>query len=155
MGFGDVVIPGVVPTTYPTLLDHPAPTIRAYSRESVVAEKLEAMVTLGISNSRMKDFYDLWVLLQRFELNDKTLRQAISATFERRRTPTPSGLPTAFTEEFAGNADKQKQWQAFLNRSGLSGGPQLVEVIAVLRERLSPLLGPGDQLAKKRRGQRD
>ena len=85
VGFGDVVTPEARTETYPTLLDQPAPQLRVYSRESVIAEKLEAMVSLGMANSRMKDFYDAW-LLQQFELDDTVLAAAIRATFERRRT---------------------------------------------------------------------
>ena len=85
IGFGDVVTPAATDVTYPVLLDFPAPVLPAYSRESVVAEKFQAMVMLGIANSRMKDFYDLWVLARQFEFQGPLLCQAIRATFERRR----------------------------------------------------------------------
>ena len=101
IGFGDVVTPAAAEVTYPVLLDFPAPVLPAYSRESVVAEKFQAMVMLGIANSRMKDFYDLWVLARQFEFQGPVLCQAIRATFERgarrfpprRRWPCRPSLP--------------------------------------------------------------
>ena len=140
VGFGDVVTPAATTAEYPTLLDQPAPHLRMYPPETVVAEKLEAMVSLGMANSRMKDFYDAWVLLSQFDLDDTVLASAIRATFERRRTILPKEMPLAFTDEFAADADKQKQWNAFLRRSDLSQSSDLRTVIALLRARLFPLL---------------
>ena len=85
VGFGDVIMPAAEDREYPTLLTFPAPQLRTYSKESVVAEKFEAIVKLGIANSRMKDFYDLWVLAQRFRFESTTLAAAIEATFQTRR----------------------------------------------------------------------
>lgn len=140
VGFGDVVTPEVVTAKYPTLLDHPAPQLRMYTPESVIAEKLEAIVSLGIANSRMKDFHDLWVLLQRFSLDDAAIAKAIRATFERRGTTIPSDVPVGFTSEFAGDPARQKQWTAFLRRSGLEDAPALAAVVDALRKRLVALL---------------
>ncbi len=140
VGFGDVVTPEARSETYPTLLDQPAPELRVYSPESVVAEKLEAMVSLGMANSRMRDFYDTWVLLQQFELDDQVLARAIRATFERRGTVIPSNVPLGLTEEFAGDPDKQRQWSAFLRRSGLARSHELRAVVQTLRDRLWPLI---------------
>jgi nucleotidyltransferase AbiEii toxin of type IV toxin-antitoxin system len=81
--------------TFPTLLDLPAPTILAYARETVVAEKYHALVTLGLANSRMKDFYDLWALARQFTFEGATLAQAIESTFGRRQTPLPTSAPGA------------------------------------------------------------
>ena len=89
IGFGDAIHPGPDEITYPTLLDMPAPTLKAYPRETVVAEKFQAMVMLGIANSRMKDFYDLWTLARQFEFDGQVLSEAIRATFDRRQTPLP------------------------------------------------------------------
>jgi hypothetical protein len=86
VGLGDTIVPGPEELEYPTLLNFHAPRLHAHSKESVVGEKFEAMVKLGIANSRMKDFYDLWVLAQRFEFESATLAAAIQATFETRRT---------------------------------------------------------------------
>lgn len=100
IGFGDVVTPAATEVTYPVLLDFPAPVLPAYSRESVVAEKFQAMVMLGIANSRMKDFYDLWMLARQFKFQGPVLCQAIQATFERRRAPVPADVPVALSAEF-------------------------------------------------------
>lgn len=140
VGFGDVVTPEARTETYPTLLDQAAPRLRVYSPESVIAEKLEAVVSLGMANSRMKDFYDMWVLLQKFDLEDAALAAAIRATFERRHTTIPSSVPLGFTDEFAGDLDKQRQWVGFLHRSGLPRTQELIPVIHTLRNRLLPLL---------------
>jgi len=140
VGFGDVVTPAATTAEYPTLLDQPAPHLRVYPPETVIAEKLEAMVSLGMANSRMKDFYDAWVLLSQFDLKDAVLASAIQATFERRRTSRPTGVPVAFSDEFAADSDKQKQWNAFLRRSDLPQSLDLRTVIALLRARLFPLL---------------
>ena len=140
VGFGDVVTPEAVTLAYPTLLDQPVPMLRVYSLESVIAEKLEAIVSLGMANSRMKDFYDAWVLLQRFELDDAVLAAAIRATFERRRTTIPMVVPFGLTDEFAGDTDKQQQWVGFLRRSGLPVTQELLSVVHMLRDRLLPLL---------------
>ena len=107
IGFGDVVMPAAAEVTYPVLLDFPAPVLPAYSRESVVAEKFHAMVVLGIANSRMKDFYDLWILARQFEFQGPMLCSAIRATFERRRTAIPSeaaaGLVAGLFSRIRGN----------------------------------------------------
>ena len=144
VGFGDAVTPKATLIQFPTLLDHPAPRIRAYPPETVVAEKIQAMVSLGIANSRMKDFYDVWVLLHNFELDRAMLARAIRATFERRQTPMPTAMPVAMSEDFIADPAKQSQWRGFLGRSGLPGDLTLKEVVNTLRERLAPLLGISD-----------
>lgn len=141
VGSGDVVTPAAKPTEFPTLLDHPAPVIRVYPPECVVAEKLEAMVSLGIGNSRMKDFFDVWILLREFELVEALLLDAINATFERRRTNLPTTFPVAWTDEFISNPVKQSQWKGFLARSGLPGDLELAKVVAEIKVRLAPLIG--------------
>jgi predicted nucleotidyltransferase component of viral defense system len=141
VGFGDAVTPAAQIVKYPTLLDMPAPELRAYPPETVVAEKLQAMVQLGIANSRMKDFYDLWVMAREFAFEGETLKGAIAATFSRRKTELPSAAPTALTPAFSGDSIKKKQWSAFLARSGLKDqAGDLEEVVTVLRSfRLRPL----------------
>ncbi len=141
VGFGDSVTPEARLTEFPTLLNHPKPVIRVYPAETVVAEKLEAMVSLGIGNSRMKDFYDVWVLIREFDLHRPVLAEAIRATFERRGTSLPSTLPVAFSDEFITDPTKQNHWKGFLARSGLSGDLKLPEVIATIRDHLAPLIG--------------
>lgn len=107
VGLGDAIVPAPEELEYPTLLEFPAPKLRAYSKESVVAEKFEAMVKLGMANSRMKDFYDLWVLAQRFEFQSVTLAAAIQATFETRRTTLPASSPLALRADFYELPSKQ------------------------------------------------
>jgi hypothetical protein len=100
-----------------------------------VAEKLEAIVLLGEQNSRMKDFYDIHFLATTEEFNEKTLRQAIRATFNRRMTPLPKAIPESFAQDFA--TLKQNQWSAFLNRNNLQSTPSdFSEILAEIRNRL-------------------
>jgi predicted nucleotidyltransferase component of viral defense system len=113
IGFGDATEPGLEELDYPVLLDFPAPRIRAYARETVIAEKLQAMVALGDANSRMKDFYDIWSLSTSATFDGDRLARAIAATFTRRKTPIPDGLPRALTPEFARDPLKRDQWNAF------------------------------------------
>jgi predicted nucleotidyltransferase component of viral defense system len=117
IGYGDAVTPGPERIEFPTLLGGPAPRLLAYSRYSMVAEKLEAMVRLGIANSRMKDFYDMWLLSRLFEFEGRTLCEAVRNTFRRRSTALPVGLPIAFTDEFRESTQKQTQWHAFVRKS--------------------------------------
>ncbi|CAG0931805.1 hypothetical protein RHDC3_01997 [Rhodocyclaceae bacterium] len=135
IGFGDAVTPAAQPVTYPTLLaDVPAPTLRAYPKATVVAEKLHAVTVLGMTNSRMKDFFDLWVLLHDATMDDAELRRAIEATFARRQTAIPSSLPIGLSDTFAQDATKQVQWRAFLKKNKLEQ-LDLGDVVAAIRER--------------------
>ena len=105
-------------TEFPTLLDFPAPILRVYPKYTVVAEKFEAMTSLGITNSRLKDFYDIWILMQTLDFQGSILSQALKATFEQRQTKLPnSKAPLALTSAFAEDYSKQKQWQGFSPRS--------------------------------------
>jgi predicted nucleotidyltransferase component of viral defense system len=140
IGFGDVVIPRAEEIEYPTLLDFPAPRIPAYSRESTIAEKLEAMVALGMPNSRMKDFYDVWKIAKQFDFRGAVLRKAITATFNCRNTNLPDSVPVALGEEFASAPDKVAQWRAFLQRTGLE--PTLADFQQVIRELREFLIPP-------------
>ncbi len=118
IGFGDAMRPGPVETEYPTLLDLPGPHLLTYPRESVVSEKLEAMVKLGIANSRVKDFHDLHSLCTTFEFDGQTLVEAVRATFAQRGTELPvDGTPLAFTPEFYEDKNKLKQWTAFYSKN--------------------------------------
>jgi hypothetical protein len=140
IGFGDAVVPGPDEVRYPVILaEMPAPQLRVYPRYTVVAEKLEALTSLGMLNSRMKDFFDLWVLAKYADFEGPVLCRAIVATFERRRTSIPPGAPTGLTDEFANDARKEKQWQAFLRKNAIDPMP-LAAVIADLREFLLPVL---------------
>jgi predicted nucleotidyltransferase component of viral defense system len=152
IGFGDAVTPPATRVRYPTLLEFPPPELKAYRRETVVAEKFQAMVMLGIANSRMKDFYDLWVLSRRFEFAGAALSRAIRATFRRRKTDLPAHTPTALSAEFYEDAGKRKQWEAFVRKNKLeTGGVTLEQVVGTLKPFLMPLVealvndGPFDQ----------
>jgi len=153
IGFGDVVTPEAQTISYPTLLDFPEPELRAYPPETVVAEKLEALVSLGIRNSRMKDFFDLWVMAKTFAFDGLVLTAAIGATFARRKTEIPAEAPIAFTPEFANNADKQRQWRAFLKRTSLAMAPEplpeLLEFIAGFAMPVLTAVRDGKPFAKK------
>src|SRR5262249_22203815 len=139
IGFGDVVTPAPAEAEYPTILDYPAPRLQVYSRETVIAEKLQAMVVLGIANSRMKDFYDIWVLARRFTFQGELLCRAIQATFDRRRTILPLSAPLALTPAFFEDRTKQEQWRAFLRRSRLEVTEiALADVVGALRDFLLP-----------------
>jgi hypothetical protein len=113
IGFGDSVEPGLDTIEYPVLLDLPAPRLRAYAPETVIAEKFQAMVALGRANSRMKDFYDIWILTKTFDFAPDRLARAIAATFARRQTALPTDRPDALTPHFAEDPLKQRQWAAF------------------------------------------
>jgi predicted nucleotidyltransferase component of viral defense system len=143
IGFGDAVTPEPTQITYPTLLDLPAPRLRAYPPETVVAEKFQAMVILGIANTRMKDFYDLWMLAKECDFDRAQLASAITATFERRKTPLPDGLPIALQQEFWHSKDSE--WSAFLKKSGLGEGIQLKDVIQRLTDFIEPALDESRQ----------
>lgn len=120
VGFGDAVTPEPAEIDYPVLLDSPAPRIRAYPRETVIAEKLQTLVVFGMAISRMKDFYDMWMLSQQFSFDGTSLSAAMTATFERRSTPIIEGVPTALMDEFGADRGKQTQWAAFLKRNVLA-----------------------------------
>jgi len=140
VGFGDAVVPGPEDVCYPIILSGmPEPQIRAYPRYTVVTEKLEALTSLGMLNSRMKDFFDLWVLAKHSDFDGAVLTRAVAATFERRQTAIPQGLPIGLSDEFINDAQKEKQWQAFLRKNALDPMP-LAVVIADLREFLMPVL---------------
>lgn len=132
VAFGDALEPGAEVIDYPCMLDLPAPRLRAYARETVIAEKFQAMVALGRANSRMKDFYDIWLLSQSFPCDDDRLARAIAATFERRKTEIPADLPDALTQTFAEDKQKRRQWNAFLENVALRPGslPQVIEGVA-------------------------
>ena len=139
VGFGDVITPEAIEIEYPALLDAPAPILRAYPPETVVAEKTEAIVSLGIGNSRMKDFYDLWTIAQTFAFEGGNLAEAIRRTFDRRRTPLPEQVPVGLSDGFA--LERETQWRAFLARDRLEVAPaSLAQVIDDLRAFVQPVL---------------
>jgi hypothetical protein len=139
IGFGDAITPGPIDIDYPALLDAPSPRLRAYPPETVVAEKFEALVSIGITNSRMKDFYDLWMIAQTFQFERQILNTALRRTFERRNTPWPPVDPTGLTDAFA--LEKDKMWRAFLKRERLGAAPEDMScVVTDLRAFLGPVI---------------
>jgi len=139
VGFSDVVTPGPLVLEYPALLGMPAPQLRGYPPESVVAEKLQALVFLGSVNSRMKDYYDLWVLAEQFEFDGRSLQKAITNTFQRRHTALPSEIPVGLSDSFA--VENETMWQAFIQRVLIELAPEsFTEVTRVLNSLLVPPL---------------
>jgi predicted nucleotidyltransferase component of viral defense system len=151
IGFGDAVTPVPTEAVYPVLLaDTPSPHLRVYARETAIAEKVEAMVQLGMANSRMKDFFDVWFLARNFEFDQGILRAAIRATFERRRTPMPTEMPLALTTAFAADVGKATQWRAFVAKARIAEAPpSLGDVVRVAAEFLEPVLLLGDDAKEK------
>lgn len=141
IAFGDAVYPEPELATFPVLLPMAAPQIRAYPRESAIAEKLHAMVELDIRNTRMKDFYDIWYMAQAWTFEMRLLHRAITVAFERRGLSIPDGAPFALTADFLNDSQKNQQWSAFIGRfSSASAAPSLGEVGTLLRAFLLPCL---------------
>ena len=140
IGFGDIIVPLAELMNYPTILDLPAPQLRGYSKETTIAEKFEAMVKLGILNSRMKDFFDIWLMSRHFDFDGNILAEAITKTFSARGTKILAE-PLALTDAFAENAAKATQWRGFVRRNRLSEAPKdLSEVIVSIGVFLKPIL---------------
>jgi predicted nucleotidyltransferase component of viral defense system len=135
IGIGDAVTPAPQWLDYPGLLDLPRPRLRAYPRESVIAEKLHAIVLLGMRNSRMKDYFDMWKLVEEGALDPERLAGAIAATFARRATQIPNALPTGLSRAFWTDAEKQRQWSAFAARNRLE-----VPELGMVSQRLADFL---------------
>ena len=141
VGFGDVVCPGPDLLKYPAILDLPQPALRTYTRETVIAEKLQAMVKLGELNSRMRDFYDIWLLSEYFEFDGPVLSEAVKRTFDARDTEI-ARLPVTFTEEFASDERNQNLWRGFLRKSRIQGPPRdFKDVVAAVERFIEPVLG--------------
>lgn len=138
IGFGDVVTPPAREALYPTLLPLPTPHLYLYPPETVIAEKWQAMIELGEGNSRLKDFYDVWVLSRHLKFDGPILAQAIQATFQRRQTPLPASKPVALQEQFCLDRAKVTQWKAFARKSRLNDVPELNEVTSDLQDFLWP-----------------
>jgi predicted nucleotidyltransferase component of viral defense system len=137
IGFGDATEPGLDEIDYPVLLDAPAPKLRGYRHETVIAEKFEAIVKLGRANSRMKDFYDIWMLSRGYEFKGDALARAIAATFARRKTAIPTERPIGLTKAFADDPAKQQLWKSFAATLGTEL-PPLAEVVEELAAFLMP-----------------
>jgi hypothetical protein len=140
LGFGDVMTPAPTLTEFPTLLEFSAPLLYAYSRETTIAEKFEAMTKLGELNTRMKDFFDIWLLSRQFEFDGETLRSAIDRTFAHRQSAIVVEA-VALSDEFAVLPGKQQQWTAFISRSRITGAPtSMTDVLSDLKAFLLPVV---------------
>ncbi|MEZ0374913.1 MAG: nucleotidyl transferase AbiEii/AbiGii toxin family protein [Candidatus Sericytochromatia bacterium] len=139
IGFGDAVLRPLKQADYQPLLDFPVPQISIYPPESSIAEKFHALATLGMANSRMKDFYDLWILAGLFQYDSRRLGEAIRLTFAGRGTALPAERPLALTETFFADPQKQLQWKAFLKKSGLDQTLDLETVVEKINQWLWPL----------------
>lgn len=139
IGFGDVIVPHAEKVLYPTILDFPVPEMKGYTMESTIAEKFQAMVKLGVLNSRMKDFYDIWFLSCSFDFKGEDLREAIVKTFDKRNTPV--NLDAAlFDRLFGMDKDKNIQWRGFISKAKLAGAPDTFEeIVAAVKIFLEPL----------------
>ena len=139
VGFGNSIVPPARDVEYPTLLDGPAPSIRAYPHEAVIAEKLHALVVIGDRSTRLKDVYDLHVLASQFSFDGAQLARAIAATFDRRHTTIDATIPAALTPRFFADDARAGQWRAYLTRNGLPGAPA---DLAAVGEQLQAFLDP-------------
>jgi len=142
VGFGDVVVPRPSTIDYPTILDFPSPHLEGYTFESVVAEKFEAMIKLGLLNSRMKDFYDIWLMARQFDFEEKKLVAAIKATFENRKTPFPSGKSFFPAQMFDEKSVQATMWETFLRRGRIKAAPNNFKaVVSAVEEFLGKPIG--------------
>lgn len=138
IGFGDAVIPSAKKVKYPVLLDFPAPSLKAYTIYTVISEKFQTIVDKGLANSRMKDYYDLWYILRQSKIEGFILSQALKATFKRRKTALPEGLPEGLDRAFCSNPVKQRQWVSFLNKNKPREIQTLVKTVAEIHAFIMP-----------------
>lgn len=143
IGFADVVTPTPKKLEYPTLLDYPAPYLYAYPRETVLAEKIQAMIALGMSNSRMKDFYDVWQLLTCFEFDGTVVQSALEKTFENRNTALPKRDHVIFSDSFG--KSKAIQWNAFMRKLKIVDAAEMETILDVIRRFLAPVMDASQQ----------
>jgi len=141
IGFADSVVPPPEEAQYPSLLGFELPKLRCYRSETVISEKLEALVNLGLRTSRLKDYFDLWWLATQKSFDGRTLIKAVTATFNRRETPISAELPIALSDQAATSPEKTAQWSAFVRRLQLIGVvPEFSEVVSIVREFTIPVL---------------
>lgn len=140
VGFGDAIVPGPVEVELPQLLDLGQPVLFGYTPESTIAEKFHAIVVLDMVNTRMKDFYDIWLLSNSVDFDTAILGKAIRTTFERRRTALPVDIPIALTKAFTEEDTKKRQWQAFLRKNRLDTDLELKEAAKAISSLVLPLI---------------
>ncbi len=143
IGFADVITPAPENVDYPTILDFPSPHLHGYPPETVIAEKFQAMVILGIANSRMKDFHDIWMLTNHFKFDGATLQRAIERTFQNRNTELPDESHAIFSDEFANR--KTEQWTSFGRKIRGTQTIEMVQIVQLLREFLIPVIHASKQ----------
>jgi hypothetical protein len=146
IGFGDIVYPVPKVFDYPVILDFPKPHLKGYPPESVVSEKFEAMVKLGLLNSRMKDFYDIWLMMRKFEFDGLNITQALKRTFEHRKTELPQSRPLFAEDIYNDTSDRQKLWIAFLRKGYIKHAPDKLSATAKAIEKF--LIKPLDAIHK-------
>lgn len=130
VGFGDIIYPKTEVVDYPVILDFPQPHLKGYPAESVISEKFEAMIKLGLLNSRMKDFYDIWLMMRQFDFDGSKLVEALKRTFEHRKTPLPEKSPLFAEEIYDEKSDRQALWKAFLEKGDIKHAPEKLSVTA-------------------------
>jgi hypothetical protein len=141
VGFGDRIVPEPQPCEFPALLTEHGPIIRAYPPETVIAEKFNAIVLLGMANSRIKDYFDIWMLSRNFTFKGAVLQEAFRQTFAKRQTVLPDTEPIGLSDEFASNESKRHQWQGFVHRQWKQGSlPDLTEIVAAIRDFIMPIV---------------
>ena len=146
IGFGDVVYPNPIIIDYPVILDFPKPHLKGYPLESVVSEKFEAMVKLGLLNSRMKDFYDVWLMIRQFDFDGLNLKEALERTFEHRKMALPQGQPLLAEEIYDDKSDRQRLWMTFLRKNDIKHAPEKLSTTA--KEIENFLMKPLDAINK-------
>lgn len=139
IGYGDAVVPEAEEAQLPSFLDLPSPRLKVYPVYGVIAEKFQAMVMLGLANSRMKDFYDIQVIARTMELDGGILSEAVKATFDQRKTSFSTESLYIFSRDFMADENKQIQWRAFLNKSDLDGEGDFLEIVSQLKYFLEPV----------------
>ncbi|MBU4346888.1 MAG: nucleotidyl transferase AbiEii/AbiGii toxin family protein [Candidatus Omnitrophica bacterium] len=130
VGFGDIVYPKTKMIDYPVILDFPKPHLKGYPAESVISEKFEAMIKLGLLNSRMKDFYDIWLMMRQFDFNGTDITEALKKTFKHRKTDLPERKPLFAEEIYDEKSDRQTLWMAFLSKGDIKHAPDKLAITA-------------------------
>lgn len=153
VGFGDIIFPRSKAVDYPVILDSPKPQLKGYPAETVISEKFEAMVKLGLLNSRMKDFYDVWLMMRQFDFNGTNLAKALKGTFKQRKTDLPQNIPIFAEEVYNAKSDRQVLWKAFLKKGDIKQTPERLSTVAKGIERflIKPLeaIKEGQEFKKK------
>ncbi|HOW43166.1 MAG TPA: nucleotidyl transferase AbiEii/AbiGii toxin family protein [Candidatus Omnitrophota bacterium] len=149
VGFGDIVYPKTKVIDYPVILDFPKPHLNGYPQESVISEKFEAMIKLGLLNSRMKDFYDIWLMTRQFEFKGASIASAIKKTFNNRKTDIPNDKPLFADEIYDEKSDRQTLWNAFVKKGDIQHAPETLSATAKEIERflIEPVIAISENVA--------